>query len=220
MKNRLIVLGAGGHAKVVVSTVIEAGIKIEGIYDDDPGKWGKSILDIPIKGPFSMIHESECSNAVIAIGDNRTRRTIAEKFSYLRWISIVHPNAYVHSSVHLGGGTVVFAKAVIQPDSVLGEHCIVNTGATIDHDCRIGDYVHVAPGVNLAGEVTLGNGVFCGIGTKVIGGISIGDWTVAGAGSVVVRNLPEYSIAFGVPARVSRQIDRDADQDTTVEETI
>jgi len=220
MNNRLIVLGAGGHAKVVVSTVIEAGIEIEGIYDDDPGKWGKSVLGIPIKGPFSMIDESEWSNAVIAIGDNRTRRAIAEKFVNLQWASIVHPNAYVHSSVHLGGGTVVFAKAVIQPDSVVGEHCIVNTGATIDHDCRIGNYVHVAPGVNLAGEVTLGDGVFCGIGTKAIGGISIGNWTVVGAGSAVVRDLPEYSLAFGVPARVSRQIDKDIGQDTSAEETI
>jgi acetyltransferase EpsM len=211
MKNRLIVIGAGGHAKVVVSTVIEAGMEIESIYDDDPGKWGKHVLDVPIRGPLSMINESECSSAVIAIGDNRTRRSIAERFGYLQWTPVVHPDAYVHSSVHLGGGTVVFAKAGIQPDSVVGEHCIINTGATIDHDCSLGDYTHIAPGVNLAGEVTLGSGVFCGIGTKVIGGISIRNWTIVGAGSVVVRDLPEYALAFGVPAKVVRQIDGDDD---------
>lgn len=212
MKNRLIVIGAGGHAKVVASTVIEAGIEIEGIYDDDPCKWGKYIFDIPVKGSLSMINESGCPNAVIAIGDNGTRRTIAERFGYLQWTPVVHPDAYVHSSVHLGGGTVVFAKAVIQPDSVVGEHCIVNTGATVDHDCSLGNYVHIAPGVNLAGGVMLGSGVFCGIGAKVIEGISIKDWTVVGAGSVVVRNLPEYSLAFGVPAKVVRRIDGDDDR--------
>ncbi len=211
--SRLIIIGAGGHAKVVVSTVLEAGMVIEGIYDDDPNKWDMRILDVPIKGPLSQISKLNIVDATIAIGDNVTRRMIAERFRHLRWVTVIHPKAYVHSSVNIGQGTVVFAKAVIQPDSVIGEHCIINTGAIVDHDCRVGNYGHLAPGVNLAGEVNLGTGVFCGIGTKIISGITIGNWTTTGAGSVVVDNLPEHSLAYGVPAKVIRKINYDNDRD-------
>lgn len=213
MENKIIVLGAGGHAKVVVSTLIEAGIQIKGIFDDDQNKWNTHILSVPVEGPLSKINGLDISDAIIAIGNNATRKIIAERFRHLRWVTVIHPKAYVHSSVSLGQGTVVFAKAVVQPDSVIGEHCIINTGATLDHDCRVGNYGHLAPGVNLAGEVYLGTGVFCGIGTKIIGGMMIGNWATTGAGSVVVDNLPEYSLAFGVPAKVIRKISHDNGRD-------
>jgi sugar O-acyltransferase (sialic acid O-acetyltransferase NeuD family) len=203
MDKNVTVLGAGGHAKVVVSTLIAANIRINRILDDNPDKWGSHIFDIKITGPLSEIDQTSVGDAVIAIGDNRTRKHIVEKFRHLRWsAAICHPDAYVHPSVSLGTGTIVFAKAVVQPDAIIGDHCIVNTGSTIDHDCRIGNYVHIAPGVNLAGEVCLEEGVFCGIGGKAITGVRIGKWTIVGAGGVVVNDLPGYSLAVGVPARV------------------
>jgi sugar O-acyltransferase (sialic acid O-acetyltransferase NeuD family) len=205
MDNVVTILGAGGHAKVVISTLLSADVKIDRILDDNPDKWGTRMLSMEITGPLSEINNSSTGDVIIAIGDNRTRKHIVEKFQHTRWaMAVVHPDAYVHPSVRLGSGTIVFAKAVIQPDAVIGDHCVVNTGATIDHDCRIGNYVHVAPGVNLAGEVCLEEGVFCGIGGKVITGVTIGKWTTVGAGGVVIKDLPEYSLAAGVPARIIR----------------
>ena len=95
---------------------------------------------------------------------------------------------------------------MIQPDTSVGDHCIVNTGATIDHDCQIDNYVHISPGVNLAGGVRLGEGVFCGIGGKAITGVTVGKWTTIGAGGVIINDLPEYSLAVGVPAKVTDRI--------------
>lgn len=205
MEKDVIVIGAGGHAKVVISTLIASGYRVSKIVDDDADKWGKSIFDIKIAGPLSTLDDSNTEPVLAAIGSNKTRRDIVSRFHYLRWITVVHPSAYVHPTARIGEGTVVFAKAVVQPDTSIGEHCIINTGATIDHDCVIGDYVHVSPGVNLAGEVRLEDGVFCGIGSKVINGITIGKWAILGAGSVVIHDLPEGSLSVGVPAKVVRK---------------
>jgi acetyltransferase-like isoleucine patch superfamily enzyme len=99
---------------------------------------------------------------------------------------------------------VVFAGAVIQPDSVLGSHAIINTGATVDHDCHIGNFVHVAPGCNLAGAVTLKEGAFMGIGSRAIPGVTVEAWTTVGAGATVVHDLPGGITAVGTPARPVR----------------
>ena len=205
MDNGVTILGAGGHAKVVISTLLSANVKINKILDDNPDKWGSRILSIKITGPLSEVDSSSAGDAIIAIGDNKTRKRIVEKYQHAQWMmAVIHPDAYVHPSVRLGRGTVVFAKAVVQPDTVIGDHCIVNTGATVDHDCRIGNYVHISPGVNLAGEVCLDEGVFCGIGGKVITGITVGRWSTVGAGGVVIGDLPGYSLAVGVPAKIVR----------------
>jgi sugar O-acyltransferase (sialic acid O-acetyltransferase NeuD family) len=209
MEKSVIVIGAGGHAKVVISTLIASGIKVEKIFDDNPDKWGGHLFDIEITGPLSQIDPCSDEPALTAIGDNRVRKDIVNRFKNLHWINVVHPSAFVDPTVSLGRGTVVFANAVIQADTSIGDHCIINTGATIDHDCRIGNYVHVSPGVNMAGDVHLEEGVFCGIGGKLINGIRIGKWTTIGAGGVVINDIPEYSLAIGVPAKVISSIDDD-----------
>lgn len=207
----VIIIGAGGHAKVVISTLIASGIKVKIIYDDNPDKWGSSIFDIGIVGPLSSIGYDSEEQAITAIGDNRTRKDIVDRFPHLRWINVAHPTAYVHPTVHLGKGTVIFAKAVVQPDTFIGNHCIINTGATIDHDCRIGNYIHISPGTNLAGDVQLEDGVFCGIGGSIINGVTIGKWTTIGAGGVVTNDLPGYSLAVGVPAKVISCLEKNQD---------
>ncbi|HVN96706.1 MAG TPA: acetyltransferase [Syntrophorhabdaceae bacterium] len=209
MRESVIVIGAGGHAKVVVSTLIAAGVEVSKIYDDHADKWKSSIFGIPIVGPLSDIGDDSSVAAITAIGDNKTRKRVVARFPHLRWIAVVHPAAYVHPNARIGQGTVVFAKAVVQPDAVIGDHCIVNTGATVDHDCRIGNYVHISPGVNLAGDVQLLEGVFCGIGSKVINGITVGRWSSVGAGGVVVSDLPDASVAVGVPAKVIARAEAD-----------
>ena len=132
------------------------------------------------------------------MGDNRARRAIAARVD-LRWVTAVHPGALVDPSATIGPGTVVFAGAVVQADAVVGEHAIVNTGAVVEHDCVVGDFAHVAPGVVLAGGVRVGEGTLLGVGTSVIPGVRVGSWSTVGAGSVVVRDLPDDVVAFGVP---------------------
>jgi UDP-perosamine 4-acetyltransferase len=147
------------------------------------------------------------SKCVIGIGNNRTRQEVAMRLSQIEWLTIVHPNAYVHKSVRLGPGTVVLAGAVIQQDSQIGAHCIINTGATVDHDCEVGDFCHIGPGCNLGGTVTLGEGVFMGLSSVAIPGTNMGAWTIVGAGAAVVTVLPERVLALGVPARVRRKLE-------------
>jgi sugar O-acyltransferase (sialic acid O-acetyltransferase NeuD family) len=199
------VLGAGGHAKVVISTLLVSGYTVEAVYDDNPERWGSQLMGVPIMGPIESLVDHREMVAVIAIGDNSVRQRVASKFLHVTWLAIVHPRAWVDPTAKLGPGTVVFAGAVVQPETQVGAHVIINTGATVDHDCRLGDWVHVAPGTHLAGEVQLEEGVFVGIGGSIIPGCRVGRWTTIGAGATVVRDLPDHVVAMGVPARPIRR---------------
>ena len=195
------VVGAGGHGKVVISTLQETGQPIAGVLDDNPGLQGQSLMGIPVVGPSSLLARHAGTRAILAIGDNTIRRNISSQYPSVEWITLIHPRAYVHPSVKLGRGTVVIAGAIIHVDSRIGAHVILNTGATVDHDCRIGDHVHIAPGAHLAGNVSIGNGAFIGIGVSVIPGVTIGRQAIIGAGASVVRDIPANLTALGVPAR-------------------
>ncbi len=208
-KGEIHVLGAGGHAKVVVSTLLAAGYEVRGILDDDPRVVGGEILGVEISGPISRVSEFKAPRAVIAIGDNRARKKVAQNFPGVEWMTVVHPTAYVHPTVRLGPGTVLFAGSIIQPQAVVGAHCIINTASSIDHDCVLADFVHIAPGVCLAGSVHLAEGAFMGIGSVVIPGVKVGPWSVVAAGAVVVNDLGPNVVAMGTPARVSRVTEPD-----------
>jgi len=198
----IVILGAGGHAKVVLSTALAAGLSVEGIFDDDDTKWGQRLLDVPVLGPLETLRSERFPQAVIAIGDNRVRKMIAERFDgCCEWITVIHPRAFVHQSVRIGRGTVIFAGTVIQPDTVVGDHVILNTGVTVDHDCMIGNFVHLAPGVHLAGSVVVEEGGFLGVGSVVIPGQKVGQWATVGAGAVVIRDVSPLDTVAGVPAK-------------------
>jgi sugar O-acyltransferase (sialic acid O-acetyltransferase NeuD family) len=197
----LIVVGAGGHAKVVIATAHAAGYSTISVHDDDPATHGRELCGVAVAGGTAEVLAREDALVVLAIGGNATRRRLAAAARCRFAAAIVHPHAWVEPSVTLGAGTVVFAGAVIQPDATIGPHAIINTGATIDHDCQLAAFVHVAPGAHLAGNVTLDEGVFLGIGSAVIPGRRIGAWTTVGAGGVVVDDLPAHATAIGTPAR-------------------
>lgn len=200
--NGVIVIGAGGHAKVVIGALRASGrTDVAGIVDDDLSKKGVELLGVPVLGSMRLLEHGGFDAAVIAIGGNAVRRKVAERFN-LKWLTVIHPNAWVDPSVKIGEGTLVFAGAVIQPDTTIGRHVIVNTGATIDHDCMLGDFVHVAPGAHLAGGVQVGADSFLGIGSVVIPSRKIGNSVTVAAGGVVIRDLPDHSVAIGVPAKV------------------
>jgi len=199
LPNRIVVVGAGGHAKVAIATVRAAGGEVVAAYDDDPTRWGQQILGVPIKGPVSK-EEIGTGPAIIAIGNNQARRLLAQRLR-AKWVSVCHPDTTVHPSVSLGPGTVVFAGAVIQPDATIGAHSILNTAATVDHDCIVGDFVHIGPGVTLCGGVTVDEGVLLGVGAKVAPSVEIGPWSTAGAGAVCMVDVPGSTTVVGVPAR-------------------
>ena len=198
LPDNIIVIGAGGHAKVVIATVRAIGGNVASVCDDDESRWGQTLLGVPVTGPISSELIGN-SSAVLAIGDNRARRMLATRLE-VEWITACHPEAVVDSSVVIGSGTVVFAGVVIQPDTTIGAHCIVNTSASIDHDCSLGDYVHVAPGVTLCGGVNVGEGALLGVGAKVAPLVRVGQWSTVGAGAVCIEEVLSGTTVVGVPA--------------------
>jgi sugar O-acyltransferase (sialic acid O-acetyltransferase NeuD family) len=199
---RVVVIGAGGHGKVIVSTLLEADIEVTRILDDDAAKHGSRILGIPVHPLAEAAGAGEL--AILGIGTNDDRKRLAESMGF-DWATVVHPQAWVHAGVRLGAGSVVFAGAVIQPGTTIGKHVIINTGALIDHDCEVGDYAHVAPGAQLAGGVRLGEGAFLGIGCCAVPGVRIGDWATVGAGAVVTNDVAAGDTVVGVPAKPLRK---------------
>lgn len=195
-------VGGGGHAKVVIAALREAGLSVGGVFDDDPAKYGLSMQGVKVIGPIEQaLSYTDRGKFIIAIGDNVRRGQMIERLDGLQWQTVIHPKAYVHESVRIGAGTLVTAGVVIQPDTIVGQHCIINTGSTIDHDCRISSFAHIAPGAHLAGAVQVGEGAMIGVGSSIIPNIKVGSWVTVGAGSVVVRDLPSGITAAGAPAR-------------------
>lgn len=201
----LLIVGAGGHGKVVAETAELLGRWNSVVFADDKfpelasiGKWAVVSKADPV-----ALKKEGFNEFVVAIGSNNVRLKIQRQLvqSAFLPISVVHPTAIISPTVKVGVGTVIFANAVINADTLIGEACIINTAASVDHDCVLGDGVHISPGAHLAGEVLVGTGSWLGIGSSVIQCISIGKEVVVGAGAAVVSNIPDGLTAKGVPAR-------------------
>lgn len=198
----LLIVGAGGHALVVLSVAIACSEKVYGYVDDNPALLNQVINHYPVLGDTSLLETDNIKYAVCGLGDNSKRKSIYHQFRKVNaWKTLIHPTAYVHPSVEIGEGSVIFAGAIIQPNARIGRHCIINTGATVDHDSIIEDFVHIAPGVHLAGGVRVNEGAFLGIGSIVIPRISIGHWAQVAAGAVVVQDISDKQKVMGVPAK-------------------
>jgi sugar O-acyltransferase (sialic acid O-acetyltransferase NeuD family) len=207
----LLIVGAGGHAKVVADILLSQGANIIGFLDDDPSTWGGTRLGLPVLGGIDSYAGYSPDGLVMGVGSNMARKQVVERLGGEAgglWRNAIHPKATVANSVRLGVGIVVAARAVVNPDSVLGDHVIINTGAIVDHDCTIGTYAHIAPGARLAGGVRVGEGTLIGIGASVIPLRALGGWAIVGAGAVVIDDIPDGVTAKGVPARWERASDR------------
>lgn len=196
---RVAIIGAGGHATVVASTLIAAGNEVVGFYDDLPSTWGSKILGIPVMGPIRELSAATCSHAMIGIGGNDVRKRFAEQLD-IEWMTVIHPFSWVHPEVPLGEGTIICAGAIVQPGAQIGSHAIINTKASVDHDCRVGNYTHLAA-AHLAGGASIDEGVFMGLGSVVLPKIHVGAWATVGAGAVVTKDVAPSTTVVGIPAR-------------------
>ncbi|PKP46259.1 MAG: acetyltransferase [Bacteroidetes bacterium HGW-Bacteroidetes-11] len=190
--------GASGHAKVILEILELSGIKINGLFDDNP--LIKDIIGYPCFGPFIGKVNPE-DKWIISIGNNLQRKQISEKYSFSYGIAI-HPSSVISSRVIIGDGTVIMGNAIINTGTEIGCHAIINTSASVDHDCRIGDFVHISPNATLCGGVSVGEGTQVGAAAVIIPNINIGKWVTIGAGAVVICDVPDYSVVVGNPGRI------------------
>jgi sugar O-acyltransferase (sialic acid O-acetyltransferase NeuD family) len=210
---KIVILGAGGHAKVIAEVIwainqIEPQYELIGFLDDDLGLVRNAIAPVPLIGSLDSLKLTRCDAVIVGIGDNLTRERIfndaVEKGKYVA--TLVHPRAFVAPSAEIGQGSVLCVGAIVNTGAKVGKNVIVNTGATVDHHNNILDHVHLAPGVHLGGTVNVGEGTFLGIGAAVLPNLSIGSAVTIGAGAVVTKNLPNNVTAVGVPAKIIREV--------------
>jgi sugar O-acyltransferase (sialic acid O-acetyltransferase NeuD family) len=207
MSGRLIVLGGGGHAKVLISLIRKLGLEVIGYTDlADRG----TILSAPFLGSdralADLVGRYPDSGAAMGLGkidvsSARTRLLGAAKSQGLSFPVLVSPQAIVNEEVQLGEGTAIFDGAVVNSGSRIGGLCIVNTSSTVEHDCRLGQNTHIAPGAVVSGGVIIGDDCMIGAGSVVLQEIKVCSGCLVGAGSVVTRDLLEPGVYAGVPAR-------------------
>ncbi|MFF2459539.1 acetyltransferase [Peribacillus simplex] len=203
MKNKLLIIGASGHGKVVADIALKMN-KWQSLAFLDDNENIKSSMGIEVIGKSTgVFNHIQDYDIFVGIGNNSTRGKIQKKLEAegASIPSLIHPSAVIGEQVELASGTVVMAGVVINCCTTIGKGCIINTGATIDHDNTIEDFVHISPGAHLAGTVKVGHGTWLGIGSVVSNNIGITSGCNVGAGAVVVKDITESGTYVGVPAR-------------------
>lgn len=197
--HNVIIIGTGGHAKVVADIVNLSGDHLVGFLTTDTDKtefMGKPILG----GNEDYIAYPHC-HFIIAIGNTAARKKLSQAMKEVKWYTAIHPNSVISAlDTEIGEGSVITANAVINPNSKVGKHCIINTGAIVEHDNRIQDYAHISVGAKLSGATEIGEGTWIGAGATVINGITICNDCMIGAGAVVIRDITAPGTYVGVPA--------------------
>lgn len=203
MKNKLIIIGASGHGKVVADIAIKMN-KWQSIAFLDDDQTIKTSMGLEVIGTTAdaFTYKDE-ADFFVAIGSNTTREMIQEKLidEGLNVVSLSHPSVIIGTDVEIGIGTAVMAGVVINSSTRIGKGCIINTNSSIDHDNIIEDYVHISPGARTAGNVWIGKGSWLGIGSVVSNNINICSGCKVGAGAVVVKDITEPGTYVGVPVR-------------------
>lgn len=206
------VVGAGGHAKVVIDVLRAVGWKPVAVLDPSPS--GVTVSDVPVVGGDDMagkLFEQGIRHVIVAIGRNDLRRRIGARLKGMGYtlVSAVHPSAVISPSAAIGEGVVVMPNAVVNAQANVADHAIINTSATIEHDCVIGISAHMAPRSVIGGNCTIGEEVFFGIGAVARPLSVVGDRTIVGAGAVVVGEIGADLIVVGTPARAMPRLAKD-----------
>ncbi len=207
-----VIVGCGGHGRVVLDILTAAGQHdVVGFLDSNPDSHGRRIDGVPVLGDINQIerlrHEHNIEAAIIAIGENGIRRAFADacERSGLQLVNAIHPSANIAHQTTLGRNVVIAAGALVCAHCQIGDSVILNTGSIVDHESMIGTAVHICPGARLAGRVTAEAGAFVGIGATVVQSIRIGYESVIGAGAVVINDVNPLTTVVGVPARAIKQ---------------
>ena len=205
-----VLLGAGGHASVVLALLRELQCDVLGV--SDPALLSQSVLEwqgLHVWDDATVLAQHSptavfLANGVGFVQTPEPRQRVFDTYAELGYVfpALVHPFSWVASDVQVEEGVQIMAGAVVQPGTQLGTNTLVNTGARIDHDCQIGPHSHVACGAILCGAVHLGSHAFIGAGSVVIQGIRLGDHCTVGAGSVVLHSHGNHHRLIGSPARV------------------
>lgn len=207
MNRRIIVLGGGGHAKVLLDILLSNSITVLGIIDNNPDLSGSSLLGIPILGGDERLSDYapesvRLVNGIGSVGPTYDRQKLYDQCKNLGFLfeSIIHPSSIIARDVTLKEGVQVMAGSILQTGTSIGENTIINTKASVDHDCEIGNHVHLSPGVTLSGEVKIRDGTHIGTGANVVQGIRIGRGSFVGAGSLITHHLPDGANVRTLPA--------------------
>ena len=205
---KVLIIGAGGHARVVYEVLrYDRNIEVVAFVDNLTRGADEAIMNIPIVGGHSVIPrliKDGVSGAIVGVGDNHIRADYFRKLKSmdLELVKAIHPTAHIAYNAKVEEGTMVVAGAILATSAKVGRNVIVNTGAIIEHEDILEDHVHIAPGVVLAGRVTVGEETFIGAGSIVKENITIGRNVTVGAGSIVLADIPENAVAVGVPAKI------------------
>jgi sugar O-acyltransferase (sialic acid O-acetyltransferase NeuD family) len=211
----VVIIGAGGHGKVVLDVLLAGGkYRAAGFVDNNPSLLDSYVCGLPVLGPINALprlRRQRIRHAIIAIGDNRQRLAQrpfvdAEDFTL---VTAVHPAAYVSPRATLGRGVVIAPGARVVVDANVRDLAVVNTSAVVEHECDVGEGAHVCPGAILAGRVRVGRGAFIGVGAQVIQCRTVGDFATVGAGAAVIDDVPDDATVVGVPARPVNALTRE-----------
>ncbi len=197
-KNKLILYGASGHAKVIVDILQLHGVTINAILDDN--EQIKHLDTYPVTTPQEFPIQKN-DHLLISIGNNRVRKKLSEKYSNA-FIKAIHPKSVIAKSANIGEGSVVMAYGVVNPGATIGKHVIINTASVVEHDCQLEDFVHISPHAILSGGVKVKEGTHIGSGAVIIPNIKIGKWATIGAGAVIIKDVPDYATVVGNPGRI------------------
>ncbi|MGH0429616.1 acetyltransferase [Bacillus hominis] len=204
---KILIIGCGGHSKVVKDIILSnEGYEIVGYLDDL--YTGITIIDNlyfgAIEDAREIINKFNDIKLVITIGNNKMRKEISEILNQpvSIYATLIHKTAIISPQAHIGYGTVIMPNVVVNADTIIGNHTIINTGSIIEHDNIIDDFVHISPHATLTGSITIEEGAHIGASATIIPGVRIGNWSIVGAGSVVINDFPSNCTAVGIPAKV------------------
>jgi sugar O-acyltransferase (sialic acid O-acetyltransferase NeuD family) len=206
----IVIIGAGGHARVLVAALLESGVTPRACLDTDRSKWSQTVLGVPVIGDDDHLPsiggpaEVQLVNAIGFTSDPAPRRGAWERFvtAGYGFATVRASSAIVNAEALRGSGRGIqlLAGAIVQVGATIGDNSVINTGAQVDHDCRVGSHSHIAPAAVLCGGVAVGDSVLVGAGAVVKHGVSIGDGAVVAMGAIVIRDVQAGVTVAGIPA--------------------
>lgn len=207
MRDKLVIIGASGHGKVIADIARLNGYHEIVFLDDDKSKNKNGIYDVVGTSKDIEAYKKEY-DYIIAIGNNAIREKVAKQLNAKNIIQsiLIHPSAVVDKTAVIEEGTVIMANAVVNADVTIKKCCIINTAATIDHDCVIEDFVHISPGAHIAGTVYIGKATWIGVGSSIVNNLNICNDCIIGAGSTVIADIKTKGTYVGCP--VSKKKDK------------